>query len=41
MPFLVDSLGVAFSKAGVAIHLLVHPVLWVKRDGRGKLLEVT
>ena len=40
MPFLVDSLGVAFSKAGLAIHLLVHPVLWVKRDGRGKLLEV-
>ncbi|MEJ1961385.1 MAG: NAD-glutamate dehydrogenase [Gammaproteobacteria bacterium] len=40
MPFLVDSLGVALSKAGIAIHLLIHPVLWVKRDGRGKLLEV-
>jgi glutamate dehydrogenase len=41
MPFLVDSLGVALSKAGLAIHLLIHPVLWVKRDARGKLLEVT
>jgi glutamate dehydrogenase len=40
MPFLVDSLGVALSKAGVAIHLLIHPVLWVKRDARGRLLEV-
>ena len=40
MPFLVDSLGVALSKAGVAIHLLIHPVLWVKRDSRGRLLEV-
>ncbi len=40
MPFLVDSMGVALSKAGIAIHLLIHPVLWVKRDGRGKLLEV-
>ena len=40
MPFLVDSLGVALSKAGLAIHLLIHPVLWVKRDGRGKLLEI-
>ena len=41
MPFLVDSLGVALSKAGIAIHLLIHPVMWVKRDGRGRLLDVT
>ena len=40
MPFLVDSLGVALNKAGVAIHLLVHPVLWVKRDAKGRLLDV-
>jgi len=40
MPFLVDSLGVALSKAGIAIHLLIHPVLWVKRDGKGRLLDV-
>jgi glutamate dehydrogenase len=40
MPFLVDSIGVALSKAGIAIQLLIHPVLWVKRDGRGRLLEV-
>jgi glutamate dehydrogenase len=40
MPFLVDSLGVALSKAGVAIHLLIHPVLWVKRDAKGRLLDV-
>jgi len=25
MPFLVDSLGIVFSQAEVAVHLIVHP----------------
>ncbi len=29
MPFLVDSLGMAFARAGLAMHLIVHPVLEV------------
>jgi glutamate dehydrogenase len=37
MPFLVDSLGMVFAKAGLAIHRVVHPVLNVKRDRSGKL----
>jgi glutamate dehydrogenase len=37
MPFLVDSLNVVFSQAEVAVHLIVHPVLSVRRDGRGRL----
>ncbi len=41
MPFLVDSVGVVFGQAGVAIHTIVHPVLCVARDGRGRLLDVT
>jgi glutamate dehydrogenase len=36
-PFLVDSVGIAFDRAGIAVHLLVHPVLEVHRDGRGRL----
>jgi glutamate dehydrogenase len=36
-PFLVDSLGIAFARAGLAMHLIVHPVLEVRRDGRGRL----
>ena len=40
MPFLVDSLGIVFSKAEIAVHLLVHPVLEVRRDGRGRFLEL-
>ncbi|MCP5472433.1 MAG: NAD-glutamate dehydrogenase [Sinobacteraceae bacterium] len=40
MPFLVDSLGMAFSARGIAIHLLVHPVLEVQRDAAGRLREL-
>ncbi len=36
-PFLIDSLGLAFSRAGLAVHVIVHPVLEVHRDGRGRI----
>ncbi len=36
-PFLVDSVGIVFARAGLAMHLIVHPVLEVGRDGRGRL----
>ena len=39
MPFLVDSLAIVLREAGT-IHLLVHPVLAVRRDRRGRLLTV-
>src|SRR5581483_2398902 len=41
MPFLVDSLGIVFGRAELAVHLIVHPVLEVRRDGRGRVLEVS
>jgi glutamate dehydrogenase len=40
MPFLVDSLGIVFSRSELAVHLIVHPVLEVRRDGRGRILEL-
>ena len=40
MPFLVDSVNMVFAAAGVAVHLIVHPVLDVERDRRGRLLRV-
>jgi glutamate dehydrogenase len=40
MPFLVDSLGMAFARAELAVHLIVHPVLQVRRDGRGRLTDI-
>jgi glutamate dehydrogenase len=40
MPFLVDSLGIVFSQRNVAVHLLVHPVLSVRRNAAGELAHV-
>jgi glutamate dehydrogenase len=40
MPFLVDSLSMAFGRADLAIHLIVHPVLQVRRDRRGQLVDL-
>jgi glutamate dehydrogenase len=37
MPFLVDSLGIVFSQASIGVHLIVHPVLAVRRNRRGNL----
>jgi glutamate dehydrogenase len=37
MPFLVDSLGIVFAQSGLNVHFLVHPVLIVSRDRRGRL----
>jgi glutamate dehydrogenase len=40
MPFLVDSVSAALGRLGHAIHLVVHPVLVVRRDLMGELREV-
>src|ERR1700732_1320965 len=40
LPCLVDSLGMAFSRAELAVHLIVHPVLPVRRDRRGHLVDI-
>jgi len=40
MPFLVDSIGIVFSQMNIAVHLIVHPVLAVRRDARGTLKTV-
>jgi glutamate dehydrogenase len=40
MPFLVDSMSMAANEAGLAVHLIVHPVIDVTRDGRGRLTGI-
>ncbi|GAB3593344.1 NAD-glutamate dehydrogenase [Angustibacter peucedani] len=40
MPFLVDSVTAELSRVGRAIHLVVHPVMTVRRDATGVLQEV-
>lgn len=40
MPFLVDSLTAELNQVQRNIHQLIHPVIPVRRDAEGKLLEV-
>lgn len=39
-PFLVDSVTAAVARHGLAVHLLLHPVISVRRDEAGSLLEL-
>ena len=40
MPFLVDSVSMALTRRGSSIHLSVHPIVRVRRDGDGRLQEL-
>jgi glutamate dehydrogenase len=40
MPFLVDSVSMALTRRGSAIHVFVHPIVRVRRDDEGRLLEL-
>ena len=40
MPFIVDSLAMELSRQGYPIHLLIHPVIRVRRDKQGRLLHI-
>ena len=40
MPFLVDSISATIAAYGLGIDRLLHPVMAVRRDTTGKLLEV-
>src|SRR5215210_3537314 len=40
MPFLVDSTRAEINRQGYGIHLMLHPVMKVRRDPEGLLVEV-
>jgi glutamate dehydrogenase len=40
MPFLIDSLALVLNESGLAIQMMVHPVLRAQRDGRGRLQHI-
>nr|WP_026359973.1 NAD-glutamate dehydrogenase [Amycolatopsis nigrescens] len=40
MPYLVDSVAAQFSRDGVQVHRIVHPIVVVSRDLTGELLEI-
>ncbi|WP_449278414.1 NAD-glutamate dehydrogenase [Leucobacter sp. GX24907] len=39
-PFLVDSVAAAIARHGLSVYLLMHPVVSVRRDDEGGLLEL-
>jgi glutamate dehydrogenase len=39
MPFLVDSVGMALNRRGLTLHLTIHPLVRLRRDGEGNLRE--
>jgi len=40
MPFIVDSVAMALTRRGTAIHRFIHPAVRVRRDESGTLLEL-
>ncbi|HMJ96985.1 MAG TPA: NAD-glutamate dehydrogenase domain-containing protein, partial [Thermoleophilaceae bacterium] len=40
MPFLIDSVSMELNRRGFGVHLIIHPVLGVRRDEDGELLEI-
>jgi glutamate dehydrogenase len=40
MPFLVDSARMEINRQGYAIHMILHPLMKVRRDDEGRLVEV-
>src|SRR5579875_1632042 len=40
MPFIVDSVTMELAREGLTIDLLIHPVMHVRRDPEGRLIEV-
>src|SRR5215208_3086317 len=40
MPFLVDSTRMEINSQGYAIHMILHPVMKVRRDEEGQLIDV-
>jgi glutamate dehydrogenase len=41
MPFLVDSVRMEVNAQGYATHLIIHPVIGMRRDAAGKLLDIS
>lgn len=41
MPFLVDSVTIEVNRHGLTLHLIVHPILYIKRNADGELIQQT
>ena len=38
-PFLIDSITMELNRLGYGVHLIIHPVMHVRRDADGNLLD--
>ncbi|MGB5719757.1 MAG: NAD-glutamate dehydrogenase [Woeseiaceae bacterium] len=41
MPFLVDSVAAAINRHDLSVHITVHPIISMKRDGEGQIVAVS
>ena len=40
MPFLIDSVVMELTREGFGVHLVIHPVMSVRRDEEGRLVDI-
>ncbi|MGF1628848.1 MAG: NAD-glutamate dehydrogenase [Kiloniellaceae bacterium] len=40
MPFLVDSVTAEINRNDAEVHLVIHPIITLRRDAKGKLIEI-
>jgi len=40
MPFLVDSVRMSLNRRGLTMHLIIHPVMRLRRDDQSRIVEV-
>ncbi len=40
MPFLVDSINMELIRHGLTVHLIIHPVMHIRRDRKGRLIDL-
>src|SRR5687768_1110148 len=40
MPFVIDSVSMELNRRGCGVHLIIHPVISVRRDEGGNLVEI-
>ncbi|HYH20291.1 MAG TPA: NAD-glutamate dehydrogenase, partial [Azospirillum sp.] len=41
MPFLVDSVTAELNRQGLTVHLVIHPIMRVRRDAEGRLTDLS
>ena len=40
MPFLVDSVTAELNRQDTSVHLVIHPIMRIERDGKGSMTSI-